>query len=204
MQDANPVLAPTLPVAEIERSDFDPHQSIKSQEAVLGEHLGDGFFLQMEPVLVQRDRTGRIMRTVPMHEAMLLAEKAREEAAKLPPKIGRTKPILHPLPTSEREKLAGILANRLFAWYDEQPPSPTTYNPIHDGIPELPPSADKALAKPLPGTKLYPASRFEVYEWLRRVVAARITMTNMKKGIKGHVPDLSDYKVTIQVHAAKE
>lgn len=199
MQDAN-----SLPVAEIERSDFDPHQSIKSQEAVLGEHLGDGFFLQMEPVLVQRDRTGRIMRTVPIHEAMLIVEKAQEQAAKVPPVIGRTKPILHPLPTSEREKLAGILANRLFQWYDEQSPDSGVYNPLYDGIPDLPPGADKALAKPLPGTKLYYATRFEVYDWLRRVVAARITMVNTKKGIKGHQPDLSDYKVSIQVHAAKE
>ena len=206
MQDANPpVVLDTSRVVELEeRSDFDPHQSVKSQEAVLGEHLGDGFFLQMEPVLVQRDRAGNIIRTVPMHEAMLMAERAQEAAAKAPPLIGREKPILHPLPTSEREKLAGILANRLFAWYDEQPPSPTMYNPIYDGIPEIPPSADKALAKPLPGTRLYSASKFEVYEWLCRVVASRITLTNRKKGIKGHQPDLSDYKLSIQVHAAKE
>lgn len=49
-----------------ERSDFDPHERVRAKD--LGEDWGDGFFVQEEPVLVQRNKDGSIARTTPLSE----------------------------------------------------------------------------------------------------------------------------------------
>jgi hypothetical protein len=116
---------------------------------------------------------------------------------------GRVKPVLHPLPTSEREKLAAILANRLFSWYDAQPPQVGKYNPIYDGIPEVPPE-ERAVFQPKPGAKLYPASRYQVYEWLKRVVASRVELVNRKSGKRGYKGDISDFTLRVHLSPGKE
>lgn len=206
-QDGDPkVVLDTSKIRDIvERSDIDRHVPLRQQKRLLGEDWGGGFFVQEEPVLVQRGPAGEIVRTVPLVDIPGFGDPivTGEEQE---PVEGRMRPTPTPLPTSEREKLAGILALRLFRWYASQPPTPMAYNPVHDGIPDLPEGAHHSL-NPLPGTNLYPATRGQVLERLKRVVASREQLVNRKKGIQGYRPDIAtragDYAVRIKRRDSK-
>lgn len=179
--DPNIHLVHTRDIAE--RSDFDRDQVVKTKE--LGEDWGDGFFVEEEPVVVYRDAQGGIVKTVP------LSEHAEQQAEMAEPIIAEQKIQPTPISRQDRDKLVAILAARLFKWYATQPRHPTKYNPVHDGIPDLPPGSPDNL-QPLPGTKLYPATPGQVIDWLKTtVIGPRVQVQNHKRGLDGYQPQLT-------------
>lgn len=189
MADTPVVFDPSVIYEVTERSDIDHHQSrsaiLKDLEDQGAEDWGDGFLVEPGFVRVDRDRrTGKIIRTTPLHEIPGLIDRDESE-----PVIGRTRPTPVGLDMSEREKVVDILTFRLFKYYKEMGPSPTLYNPVYDGIPDLPPGARENL-QPLPGSKLYPATPGEVFLWLKtKVVGPRAQLVNRKQGRTGTARD---------------
>ena len=190
----------TKPSVLVERSDIDHHQNIKQQD--LGEHLGDGFFLNYQPIVIHRDlRTGRIRKTESVAEYHSRLER---RAAQLTPEQVEVAqdvlPILKPVTTSQRDQIVALMATKLMAHYQAQLISdPQLPNPLRDGIPmysdgswvlELDPRR-KAEIKRMAAT---PAA---VYEWLKAMMGARATLVNKKKGWKG--PDLGLMDKKLQV-----
>lgn len=171
-----------------ERSDIDQHQSkqaIRRQLAAEGEDWGDGFFVQTEPVMIERGADGAIIRTTPLSEVRYW------EKDTTPPVEADPIPTLKPIPLSEREKLVTVLALRLFKYYKSMPPSLTRYNPIYDGILDAPPGSS-VLLQPLPGSKLYLASETEVFEWLKnKVIGPRVRIVEKKQGRDPYHPELA-------------
>lgn len=181
------VFLDTSRVYEItERSDFDRDQKVKADD--LGEDWGDGFFVEAEPVLVDRDAKGAIIRTTPLSQVPALAHLVTGDEA--PPIEGRLKIEPKPLSRADRNKLVEVLALKLFNWYKRQPPNPSKYNPVHDGIPDVPPGSPEGL-QPLPGSNLYPATPGQVIEWLKTtVIGPRVQVINKKQGWEGYRPSL--------------
>jgi hypothetical protein len=172
----------------VDRSDVDKHSNIDKDD--LGEDWGDGFYVQEEFVLVERGPEGEIVRTTPLSEVTTLDPGAPpEEAAPARP--------IRSVPVSEREKLVDILATRLFKWYESLGPSPKELNPIYDGIPtchEHPTGCWLDCKRKGPK---YLASRGEVYEWMKRVIAARVQLINKKQGAVGWQTDAADVSLRI-------
>ncbi len=173
----------------VERSDIDRDQKISVDD--LGEEdWGGGFRVDPNPVVIERGPQGEIKRTVPLNDVLeaqaILAEQAWEDE----PVVANTVVAPTPVTTEQREKLVRILAVRLFKWYAGQPPHPARFNPIYDGIPQLPPGSPEHL-QPLPGTKLYPATPDQVLEWLKSsVLAPRIKVINNERGLHGYQPSI--------------
>lgn len=171
-----------------ERSDVDKHAKVTDSD--LGdEDWGDGFVVDAEPVVVLRGKDGGIVRTVPLSEHM----ERMSEVQEAQPEPLTAEPVVTPTPLSrkDRDKLVAILAGRLFKWYAEQPRRPDKYNPVYDGIPKLPTGSDRNL-QPLPGTDLYPATPYQVLEWLKvDVIGPRVQIQNKKRGFDGYRPSLT-------------
>lgn len=169
-----------------ERSDVDKHQKVKDED--LGdEYWGDGFTVNTEPVMVFRGDDGGIVKTVPLSEYHEQLQYKQESI------LEEQAPVITPTPlnTADREKLVEILAIRLFKWYAAQPRRPDKYNPVYDGIPDVPPG-NPANLQPPPGTNLYPAAPYQVLEWLKTtVIGPRVRIQNQKKGWTGYRPELS-------------
>ena len=170
----------------VERSDFDRDSGVASKD--LGEDWGDGFFVNEEPVMVYRGPDGGIVSTVPLSE---VSERQAEEAA---PLIAEQKIQPTPISRAERDKLVTILAVRLFKWYAGQPKSATKFNPVYDGIPDVPRGSSENL-QPVPGTNLYPATPQQVVDWLKRdVIGPRVEVQNHKRGLDGYQPTLTIHR----------
>jgi len=146
------------------------------------EDWGDGFHVDPVPVLVQRHPDGSIARTTPLNEIPgVHFESGRLKPDEvLEPKEVDAKPTPVPLSTSDREKLVGILALRLYNYYRERGPRDPRYNPFRDGIPELPAGSPEHLS-PLPGTPLYPATDGQIRDYLRRFIVERVTVINRNR-----------------------
>lgn len=174
----------------VERSDVDRDQKVTAKD--LGDDdWGDGFTVSSEPVMVLRGEDGGIVKTVPLSEWDTMMERKQEEAEKAPPV--EAPPVVSPTPltTADREKLVEILAIRLFKWYASQPRNPTKYNPVYDGLPDAPPGSPVNLQPPA-GTNLYPATPYQVLEWLKTtVIGPRAKIVNHKRGMSGYQPSLS-------------
>lgn len=173
----------TKPSVLLDRSDIDPHQNIRQDD--LGEHLGDGFFLNYEPVKIDRDpATGRIIRTTPLSEWQRDQERIREVTADL---IEEGEPVPQPTlrPRSERAELVNVIAARMFRYFEEQlVTQPKRPNPLRDGIPtyrdgtwvlEVDPSRSADM------TRLV-VPRGTVYEWIQALVGARAKRVNESRG----------------------
>lgn len=178
-----PVLIDNRKIYNIkERDDFDRDERVKASR--LGEDWGDGFFVQEEPVVVQRNRDGSIRALRPLDDLpgiLALDDDPPVEAEPIKP--------LKKIPLEARQKLVEILALRLFKWYKAQKPDITKYNPIYDGIPTAPPGAPDNL-QPIPGTVMYPASETQVFEWLKRdVIGPRVNIINKRRRLDGFAPD---------------
>ena len=172
-----------------ERSDIDHHQNPKAIQRDLeaeGEDWGDGFVVQDEMVVVTRSKAdGRILRTTPMSEALFM----KRDPDEYEPIEGRPHKAMHPLNLEDQYKLVEILALRLFKWYQAQPPNPLMYNPVYDGIPELPFGSSRHLQPPA-GTDLYPATPGQVVEWLKTsVIGPRAKIIDKGKGRTGYAQD---------------
>lgn len=172
-----------------ERSDVDHHSKITGD--MLGEDWGEGFFVEEEPVLVQRDAfTGEITKTTSLSEVPGLdLNPDEDDESKL--EVGESRIVPVPLATSDREKLVFILASRLFKWYLSQPPNPLQINPIYDGIPVcVDHTTGCSYECKRPQTKYF-GSKGEVFEYLRQIVSSRATIVNKKNNWRGYSPTLT-------------
>lgn len=174
-----------------ERSDIDRDQKIKAD--ALGESWGDGFHVTPELVKIDRGPDGRIVRTTPLSEIPIMPWDKEEEAEPL--LSDRAYPTPSPLNTRQREQVVKTMAVRLLEWYQSQPPHPSRYNPIYDGIPELPEGSPENL-QPLPGTQLYPATPQEVYAYLAKFLGKRAEFVNKKDGRTGYKEPID----TVRIH----
>ena len=172
----------------VERSDFDRDQRVNPDD--LGEDWGEGFHVETEPVIVDRGPDGEIVRTRPLSEVEFEAEQEWEAQQAAPPI--EVDPVIAPSPMNhkDREKLVRILAVRLFKEYAGRSPEDPRYNPIYDGLPQVPPGSPQTL-QPIPGTKMYPATHGQVLEWLKTdVIGARAKIQNHRIG-QAYKPVLS-------------
>lgn len=148
------------------------------------EDLGDGFLLHPEPVLVRRGPDGEIAQLIPLSE-IPGAEMDPVDPVEVD---GGPKPV--PLTRDQRYKLREVFAARLMKNYmTEGSMKGAAYNPVRDGIPELPAGSPQHL-QPIPGTPLYPATPAQVYEWLMRFVADRFEVLDKQKFGGGHAADI--------------
>lgn len=189
------IVAPVREITHTNLADSHaPSSEFKAQLAEGATDLGEGFLLHEEPVLVRRGPDGSIVSLHPLHE---LPGVHYERGAIVPdepvaPVEGRNRPTPVVLPTSEREKLRDILATRLFNMYATEASlkNRARYNPIRDGLPDLPAGSPQHLA-PKPGTPLYYASEGQVYLWLRNFVADRAKVVDTKRFGGGTLQDLA-------------
>lgn len=180
---------PTIVIEEVIRDikattladEHAPKRQLQQEVAEGKEDWGDGFYVEPQPVLVQRAPDGSIVRTTPLSEIPGVEfsggkiERVDEEPLEV-----EAKPTPVPLSTSEREKLVGILTTRLWRYYKERGPNDPRYNPFRDGIPELPAGSPEHL-QPLPGTPLYPATDGQIRDYLRRFIVERVTVINRNR-----------------------
>lgn len=167
-----------------------PKRHLMDELAETAEDLGGGFLMQDTPVLVQRGPTGEIARVTPLNEIPGVEYTTQGILMDGEPEEQEAVPTPAPLPRAERDKLVEILAIRLFKYYRAQGPQVQKYNPFFDGLPDLPAGSPEHL-QPLPGTPLYPATDGQVYEWLKRFVAARVQVINRNRFGKDNIQDLA-------------
>ena len=170
-----------------------PRQEFQRQLAEGATDLGEGFLIHEEPVLVQRGADGNIARVTPLSELPgVHFERGGLVADNAPPVEGKLRPTPVPLSTSQREKLRAILTTRLYKNYATEASlrDISKYNPIRDGIPDVPAGSPETLA-PRAGTKLYRASEGQVYDWLLKFVAQRAKVVDTKRYGGGSLADLT-------------
>lgn len=172
----------------VERSDIDHHQNIKQEQ--LGEHLGGGFFLDPEPVLVERGEFGQIVRTTPLADmpgVELFGAGNPEDDSEAPPKV-----VLN---RSERDKLVSALTMRLFNYYRNLPADHPKFNPLRDGIPEVA-DGDPLGLQPhrSEAVRTRPAPASEVFTWLHKYVGSVATVVDKRHGFG----DARDYAVRFE------
>lgn len=168
-----------------ERSDIDHHQNIKADD--LGEPLGEGFFINPEPVLVQRGPDGGIVRTTPLSE--IPGVEMHGAGTERTDNEDKAKPV--PMSRDERRKLVDSLALRLYNYYKNLPPNSDKWNPFTDGIPEIA-DADPLNLSPRKSEaiRMVNASDTDVFLWLRKFVGARAQIIDKKRGF-GDARDLA-------------
>ena len=167
-----------------------PKREMMSELSEGATDLGDGFLIQDEPVLVERDQTGGIVRLTPLSE-MAGVNMRKKGEPDLEPVEGKQRETLHPISRDDRRKLVTILAVRLLKNYmTPLAMNAQAYNPIRDGLPDVPTGSEFNL-EPLPGTDLYPASVDQVLDWLKEFVGARASVINKNRFGSGYAEDLA-------------
>lgn len=163
--------------------------------------LGEGFLMQEEPVLIQRDADGAITKLTPLSEipgvhfdGQVLTQdpdRLTSQQKEAQAMVAEAKETPVPLSTSDREKLRHILATRLFKHYATEASlrNRARWNPFRDGIPELPAGAPKFLS-PSKEMPLVPATEGQVYQYLLKHVAKRAEIVDTKRGLGG-IQDLA-------------
>ncbi len=147
---------------------------------------GDGFYVQREPVMVERDRMGKIVRTTPLSEL----EGVEVDPLDHDPVTAEERAKVVAMTRKQRGKFRAILAHRLFYYYKDRGPGDPLYNPFRDGIADLPSGSPEYL-QPLPGTQLFPATEGQIYDWLLKFVADRATVIDKRRFGGGHMQDLA-------------
>lgn len=192
-----------------ERSDVDHHENLgpgySRRLAPDAEYWGEGFFVQEEPVLVQRGPDGTIARTTPLSQVPGVELDAEGGDELRDDEVLEAEPlqVLRPLPTSRREKLAFILAKRMMDWYVERlMANPMELNPLRDGIPvcrdhPAPTGCTFGCKGAEQGVSRYNASPGEVFEWVKGVVARRIKLINKKQNRRGYAGDIHDIALRV-------
>jgi len=162
------------------------------------EDLGGGFLMKEEPVIVDRDvRTGRITRLTPLNEIPGVEYHDGRINFEAEPVVTEEKETKYPVDRETRRKIVEILASRLMKHYSKLPEDYPGYNPLRDGIPEIPAGSPEFL-EPLPGTPLYPATRAQVFEYLKREAGKRASFINKRRFGTDGQPDLRDLDIRIQ------
>ena len=172
-----------------ERSDVDPHE--KFDPADLGmEEWDENFWVNPEPVVVDRGPDGRILRTTPLSEAT---------PEDIGPKIFKdgelieADPIPTPTPRRMQDKTVHLMAGLLMRYYASLAPGQIGYNPLYDGIPAKAILGSKWDLQPeKTNAELVHVSAAEVHEWLKKLLATRAKIIDDKHGQKGYKDDLSN------------
>ena len=181
----------TAPRTLVERTDIDHHANLKASQ--FGESLGNGFFLNPTPQVIERDATGAIRRMTPLPEWQRKAERFLEERDKIEPIVGPTLPEVKLLPYAARERLVELMALRLFEMYQATLGDMAAPNPIRDGIPttrggqpvfEIDPRNLDIVRKQ--------ATPMEVLEWIKAIIGQRFQQLNKKnRWPKGYKKDIA-------------
>lgn len=179
-----------------ERSDIDPHEPFVPEKHNM-EDWGDGFYVNREPVVVERNEDGSIRRTTPLSEATpdMLRPKIWKDG-----EIVEAKPIPKPAPPPQRPKetVVKMLAALLMRYYASAQPGQLPYNPLYDGIPTNAALGDDRIFEPNKmGTELVHVSAEEVHSWLKQVIGKRAEILNAKTGQLGWKGDISDLVVSL-------
>jgi hypothetical protein len=178
-----------------ERSDVDPHKSGQFDPEELGmEDWGDGFFVNPEPVVIERGPDQEIVRTTPISEA---------SPEQLFPGHFKEGELIKALPNQPikklsrpKEQVVEMLAGLLMHYYSKQPPGLLAFNPLYDGIPADVALGDNYILQPnLRGDQLVHVSAHEVHQWLKQLIARRAKITT--QGASGYRGDISDLMVTL-------
>lgn len=194
-------------VREIKDTNFvETHQSeraIRHDLSEKGEDLGEGFLIHDEPVLIQRDVDGGIVRITPLSElpgvhfegTVLTMDEKPNKIIEHEAMVAETKEKPVGLTTDQRDKLKHILTTRLFNHYQSEASlrNRAKWNPFRDGLPELPEGAPEFM-QPTPQIPLVPATPGQVYEYLLKHVAKRTTVVDRKQGYGG----IADMAVRIE------
>lgn len=180
-----------------ERSDVDPHQGFKPEELGM-EDWGEGFYVNPEPVVIERNEDGSLKRTTPISEAT---------PDQLIPKIWQDGQIVEaeaiqkprPAPKRPQEKVVALLAGLLMRYYASLQPGQIAYNPLYDGIPaDASVTDDKILDPKRDGHGLVHVSAEEVHSWLKQIIGKRAQIRNAKTGKLGWQGDIKDLVVTLK------
>lgn len=199
MSDKKPFKAskPTKSFTLQERSDVDPHDGFKPEELGM-EDWGDGFFVNPEPVVIERNEDSSIKRITPISEAT---------PSQLEPKVWKDGQIVEaeavqkPSAAKQRPKetVVQLLAGLLMRYYSEMGPNQLPYNPLYDGIPAKEALHDDWVFQPeKKNAELVHVSATEVHEWLKKVIGKRADVMNLKQGKHGYTSDLSDLTVRLK------
>lgn len=205
-EDAPDIVFDASKIREISATNLvDEHQSEKKIRKDLAEgaqDLGEGFLLHDEPVLIQRAADGAIARITPISELagvhlrgtvleqdpdLLLPEQTEQKAM-----VAESKETLVTLGKKSRDQLRDILATRLWNHYATEASlrNRNKYNPLRDGIPDLPPGSP-AFLSPSEEMPLFPATEAEVYEWLRTHIAQRAKVVDTNRFGGGTLEDMA-------------
>lgn len=204
-EDAPDIIWDTSKIRTITATNYiDDHAPRSEQKKQLEEgttDLGDGFLVHDEPVHIQRDASGGIVKLTPLSEIpgvhfqgtqmvkdpdLKTAKQFDDEAM-----IAEAKPKLVPLSKSSRDKLRHILATRLWNHYATEASlrNRNLYNPIRDGIPDVPAGSNKFLAPK--GEELFRATEAQVYDWLVKNIAQRAKIVDTKRFGGGTLADMA-------------
>lgn len=183
----------------------DEHQSQQAIQHDLeetGEDWGDGFIVQDQPVLIERDPDGGIVRVTPLSEIPgvsfegqvltqdpdLLTNAQKE----LKLETAEAKETLVPVGKAERDKIKEILAIKLFKDYQTEAAlkNKARWNPFRDGLPDRPEDAPHFM-KPTPEMPLIPATPGQVFIWLKKEVGKHFEVIDKKGGRGGSVEDIA-------------
>ena len=179
-----------------ERSDVDPHEKFDPEKAGMVD-WGDGFYVEVEPVVIERDQRGAIARTTPLSEATpsQLFPGRFDDAGE--PIIAD--PVARPGPRRMQSKVIEMMAGLLMRYYSEMPPGRLPYNPLYDGIPaDEYLSHDRVLEPNKLNADLVHVSAGEVHTWLKKLLAKRAQIINTKTGKTGWSDDLSNLSVSFK------
>ncbi len=178
-----------------ERSDVDPHEGFDPDKLGM-EDWGDGFYVNKEPVIVERNQDGSLRRTTPISEATpdMLTRKVWKDG-----EIVEAEPVQSPAPRRPQETVVKMLAALLMRYYSEMPPGALSYNPLYDGIPADSFLGDDKILEPnKTNANLVHVSAEEVHSWLRQLIGKRAEIRNAKTGQHGWKGDISDLMVSLK------
>lgn len=178
---------PTRVDTLLERSDVDPHEKFNPEDLGM-EEWDDGFFVNPEPVLIERGPAGNIIRTTPISEAP--PEKLFPSMFK-DGELIETDPIPKPTAKRPKEQVVEMLAGLLMRYYGSLKPGQIAYNPLYDGIPASVAMTDPFVLQPdVRGDTLVHVPAHEVHQWLKQLIYKRATVRS-GSGFQGDISDLT-------------
>lgn len=155
-----------------------PRRHLIAEIAKTHEDWGEGFFVNPEPVHIQRGPDGGIVKITPFSEIPGIEYTPKQDEERAMVAEAREVPV--PLNRKDRTKLVAILAGRMCLRWKNRGPGDPRYNPYRDGIPDLPAGSPENL-QPLPTTRLYPATDGQILEWTKRFIGERATVIDKQR-----------------------
>ena len=173
-----------------------PIRHLRQDLAKLGDDLGDGFVIHHQPVRIERDIDGNIVRTTALTDIPGV-EYTSEEMEKLT-MVAEAKPKIKTLTRAERSKLLDVMIYKLMKYYANPVvmANMAKYNPVRDGLIDVPAGSPEWLS-PLPGSQFYHATPGQVAVWLKGNIAPRVSVIEKNRFGPGFSDDVADLAVRI-------